>query len=630
MDAIFERFDQLWRKSLLDPSDKSTISKYFFKARLDAVMYQDMIDFLKDEFYQSTHNVFDTHLYLVDKSLKDKDCPFKYARAAFLNQAFVEFYNQMKNQCKRKTKLDSEISKENKDNSSFKKTDQIILKAFELAAGKNMSMLSSFNKIYNFNENLDKLNTDHYLEKINFTDKAIMIGELQLHDNYQLDKIVIPLMLLDKYTAIDDYINKSETVTIQVVDLCDKLCSPDVNLKDIANDTYEHVQRKKIDRFKAKNIAKYASSILKRIKKINLISVRYQNIGVQLKISQMRFLVNLRYDNNNKRGSDPISFDAWIELIMDLIGNDDILKHKLFLELIQYQKDIETAQKFLDLFNYDLNKLPESLIEFYTKNIEIINNNEVTKKNSLGESESTAIEKLSYYPNELLNEANIKFVDSPETFSEMLSDFENFKPKVIGLDCEWKPSFDLIDTSNENDKKNRASTLQIATRERVYIIDVKFLIEKLSEKHINKFGDLILFNENLMKLGYSFQQDAKKLSLSFPCFIHRFSEFEEDVLNIDEIVSEFQKKWTLFPNPIEKDKDQRQSKGLSELTRKCFGAPLNKSECLSNWDRRPLRLAQLKYGALDAFVLIQIHDYVQERCKTLGIDFEYSSKKNFF
>jgi len=79
-----------------------------------------------------------------------------------------------------------------------------------------------------------------------------------------------------------------------------------------------------------------------------------------------------------------------------------------------------------------------------------------------------------------------------------------------------------------------------------------------------------------------------------------------------------------------KDKKQKGSKGLSELTRKCFGAPLNKSECLSNWDRRPLRKAQLQYSALDSFVLIQIHDFIQERSKKLGVDFNYSAKKSYF
>jgi hypothetical protein len=41
-------------------------------------------------------------------------------------------------------------------------------------------------------------------------------------------------MLIDKYTSIDDFINKNERVLLAVVDLCDKLCSTDLQLKEIA------------------------------------------------------------------------------------------------------------------------------------------------------------------------------------------------------------------------------------------------------------------------------------------------------------------------------------------------------------------------------------------------------------
>ena len=114
-------------------------------------------------------------------------------------------------------------------------------------------------------------------------------------------------------------------------------------------------------------------------------------------------------------------------------------------------------------------------------------------------------------------------------------------------------------------------------------------------------------------------------------FKHRFTEFGDDVINLDEVVSDLAKKHNIFDDIGENDeaKVKKIPKSLSDITKRCFGKPLNKSECMSNWERRPLREAQLKYAALDAFVLIQIHDYIQSRCKNLGIVYNYSNKNSF-
>lgn len=48
--------------------------------------------------------------------------------------------------------------------------------------------------------------------------------------------------------------------------------------------------------------------------------------------------------------------------------------------------------------------------------------------------------------------------------------------------------------------------------------------------------------------------------------------------------------------------------GLAKVADKIFGTPICKGEQMSNWERRPLRLTQQHYGALDAYILVDLID----------------------
>jgi hypothetical protein len=78
---------------------------------------------------------------------------------------------------------------------------------------------------------------------------------------------------------------------------------------------------------------------------------------------------------------------------------------------------------------------------------------------------------------------------------------------------EWKPIFENDEENGEKkeitnnlDKRKRPNLFQLATRTKTYLIESKNLPDELPEHLIDKFGELILFSESVLKLGYAFDQ----------------------------------------------------------------------------------------------------------------------------
>lgn len=201
---------------------------------------------------------------------------------------------------------------------------------------------------------------------------------------------------------------------------------------------------------------------------------------------------------------------------------------------MHFKRDVNLAVYFVKRYGYEyMRRLPSATQSFYDENAVILDRNGKYMDNILLKWPPPEADDF-YYPSDLRDE-DIVSVSNQEQFNEMLKFFETNKPEIIGkkrekieriycifiilfdfifkgLDSEWKPTFgpeetdmtdaDTVASINANgDKNQRAHLFQIATRTRTFLVEVRDLVDRLTPASLDRFGTLVLFNDDIIKLG---------------------------------------------------------------------------------------------------------------------------------
>ena len=179
---------------------------------------------------------------------------------------------------------------------------------------------------------------------------------------------------------------------------------------------------------------------------------------------------------------------------------------------------------------------------------------------------------------------DIIFVDSLQKFKKIseLSLIDKNYP-FIGFDSEWKSTTSIFD------KENGVSIIQLATKNKVIILDM-VKINSFSFEELKEFTNVFMeiFKEKTV-IGFNYKMDMD--NIKNPEIKNCFNEIKSlDLINVYE--SKFKTKCP----------------GLKKVCKEILKKDLCKYEQISNWENRPLRLRQLHYAALDAYVLLILYE----------------------
>lgn len=270
---------------------------------------------------------------------------------------------------------------------------------------------------------------------------------------------------------------------------------------------------------------------------------------------------------------------------------------------------------------------------------------------------------------------NVVFVDTMDALKACLAHLE--AQPVVGFDCEWKA------TAGPNHTLNPCATLQLASVEKAFVIDIialndisielsnLFMSDAILKLGFDTSGDLKLLrailgkphggHEVVVSNLLDVQTVVKKLraqgavvgsndaaTVSVPSVNENEdgNEAVESTESSDKVPEEEEEKKPQAA-PDRKSKRHRGRRGgggpstdkvadastslaLTSVTETYLGKPLDKRARMSDWERRPLTRAQLHYAALDAHVLVQILAKMQQQHAedVLGPIFRQCTQKN--
>lgn len=315
-----------------------------------------------------------------------------------------------------------------------------------------------------------------------------------------------------------------------------------------------------------------------------------------------------------------MSLDSWRELAREEAKKSRALQLDLITRIVN-AGDWDEANYWVQLYNIPLEECPPPLQMKMGKRDTADNLNDSsesswdvatttttttsvkTKTKYKHNPQTPQLQKDDYLKLQLPTESII-LVDTKPKFLEMLQYLEQFL--LIGFDSEWKPSVN-------ND--NRVSLIQLATAERVYLVDC--LSPNLDDESWKMMGRRIFNNLEILKLGFSLHYDLQMLHKSLPLQLNL--QATSCYLDLRDLWRRL-KYMQISPFPYQQISVAGES--LCALTEMCLGKKLDKSNQCSNWANRPLRQDQITYAALDAHCLLQIYQVLAELLLRIGIDID--------
>lgn len=442
-----------------------------------------------------------------------------------------------------------------------------------------------------------------------YKEAAILSTKLNLQPDLDLEQMCTPLLLMERFNLVEAYVAGNPELQTKLLQMLDRWSLSRFNPRKLSRE-YKGLPLVKTDKLNPKTITKLAFRLLDLYK---LDPAICSNIINQRHMGTLKYLMHKRFVEKT------MTEENWSDHVQSIVVDNDWLQEQCIALLFRYC-DRQTAGCWALKFGLPKEKLPRDLAD-------ILQDFCIQEKLSEGEKntdDSLQVRKNHFYQLPIPR-SKVHFLQS-HTALPLCRDIVLQDGQVVGVDMEWRPSFGGIGKPN-------VSLIQIAVKEEVFILDLlqgDFL--QNGDEEEEKSPLLVRLIKELFscptvtKLGYGMHGDFQSLDATHTAF--RGVELC-NVIDLCEVHKQIQScrgRVRTPGGPVDVLEDRlgeegirQPEKGLSLLVKDVLGKPLDKTEQLSNWDKRPLREDQIIYAAADAYCLLEVFEALLNSPEKFGL-----------
>ncbi|XP_068190756.1 exonuclease mut-7 homolog isoform X2 [Antennarius striatus] len=433
-----------------------------------------------------------------------------------------------------------------------------------------------------------------------YKEAAVISIKLQLQKELDMEEMCVPLIVQNKFPLAESYVTGHSHLEKQLVILLDSWCHPTFSVLDITK-KFPNLSLLKVwkDQIHPKVLTK---QVFRLMEKFNIEQGLCPNAVHKRRLDSLRFLMYARFVERS------MSEENWCDHVQYVVADDFELQIHLVKMLVKYCT-IQTAAQWSVRYSIPRNQLPFGVWETQQSLpphvLQISASNSVQTEWMPSQSHC---EKFYQVP---LAKDKVHFVDTLEALQKC----QNIVLKeetIVGVDMEWPPKFGCNPT--------QVSLIQLAISDQVFLLD-------LCEKGFCHHPETVSFirnlfsRKNVLKLGYGMSGDIKCVLATWQQFLKEPLKLEGtlDLLNIHQKIQRNKIKMTQDgPKEVLVGEDSAE-KGLSLLVQQILGKPLDKTEQMSNWERRPLRTSQIRYAVADAYCLLDVYSVLARNPACFGL-----------